>query len=137
MNTRRLRLVRPKWTLGTMLLVVGWSAVGVGLNTIPRHATLYGLEDRTAGYFTGFGYPWTYAVAPPYFPPSSPPGFRSADMISYWALAGNAAIGVLMVAVSTWGSKYLIRAIVAGLRAFVGKPPPSNEKGQGRASDRT
>jgi len=25
MNTRRLRLVRPKWTMGTMLLIVGWS----------------------------------------------------------------------------------------------------------------
>ena len=36
MKTRRLRLVRPRWTLGTMLLVVGWSAVVVWLNVRPR-----------------------------------------------------------------------------------------------------
>ncbi len=33
MNTRRLR---PKWTIGTMLLVVGWSSLVVWLNVRPR-----------------------------------------------------------------------------------------------------
>ncbi len=36
MKTRRLRLVRPRWTLGTMLLIVGWSAVVVWLNVRTR-----------------------------------------------------------------------------------------------------
>jgi len=67
MKTRRLRLVRPKWTLGTMLLIVGWSAVVVWLNVRPQvtyytHWTRYPLdEDDWAEVSCGF--PWNYWCA--------------------------------------------------------------------------
>jgi len=37
MKTRRFRLVRPKWTLGTMLLIVGWSAVVLCRGAVAAH----------------------------------------------------------------------------------------------------
>ena len=59
MNTRRLRLVRPRWTMGTMLLIVGWSAVVVWLNVRPRieYLPIPGQEDVV--YHASFGCPWT------------------------------------------------------------------------------
>ena len=57
------------------------------------------------------GYPWTYAVLP-----STDPVFSSRlhpDLIDYGALAGNVFIGVLAVAMLTWGSKYLLRRIIS------------------------
>ena len=65
MNTRRLRLARPKWTLGTMLLVVGWSAVVVWLNVRPRTCTLAecpmmvrSTREPVPIYYVEHGYPW-------------------------------------------------------------------------------
>ena len=123
MKTRRLRLVRPRWTLGTMLLIVGWSSVVVWLNVRPRftEAILYhhGVHHIL---FAEYGWPWSYSdeAIDGYF--------------GHWHLAANMAIGLLAVAVLTFTAKYLVRAIVAGLRAIVGKPPPSNGKGPERPS---
>ena len=128
MNTRRLRLVRPKWTLGTMLLVVGWSAVVVWLNVRPTICIGY---YRSVFYYAIYGYPWNYASAPSYY--ASRPGIHTADIDSYPALAANLAIGLLAVGLLTFASKSLVRAIVAGLRAFVGKPPPSKEEGPSKS----
>lgn len=142
MKTRRLRLVRPKWTMGTILLIVGWSAVVIWLNVTPRFGR-YCLLARLASVH--YGYPWDCIVAgwdsdsaPPYtsnrFGWARTPVFPkpSEHQVHYWPLAGNMAIGLLAVAVLTFASRYLVRAIVAGLRAFVGKPPPTNEKGPWR-----
>jgi len=64
MNTRRLRLVRPRWTMGTLLLIVGWSALVVWLNVRPRVVSRYAVGDDSwamrHAYFE-WGYPWSYA----------------------------------------------------------------------------
>ena len=135
MNTRRLRLVRPRWTMGTMLLIVGWSAVVVWLNVRPRieYLPIPGQEDVV--YHASFGCPWTYAFDLDFFA-SSPPRFGLSEALTHdtwvWPLTGNTAIGLLAVAILTFASEYLLRGIVSGLRAFVGKPPPSNTEGPER-----
>ena len=132
MKTRRLRLVRPRWTLGTMLLIVGWSAVVVWLNSKPRRDDRLRYINGQGRYFHGikYGCPWTFAGSPHLYDPADAiPRYRPELTYRSWPLAGNIAIGLLAVAVLTFASKYLLRAIVAGLRAFVGKPPPSNAEG--------
>ncbi len=147
MNTRRLRLVRPRWTLGTMLLVVGWSAVVVWLNVRPRVRQWKrylpdGLEPLVIDH-VAYGYPWTCAdresVQSTQIPSRRfgsitywklvPGSLPDEETIHYWPLTANIAIGLVAVAVLTFASKYLIRAIVAGLRAFMSKPPPDKQEG--------
>jgi len=53
---------------------------------------------------------------------------------SYWLLAANIAIGLIAVAVLTFASKYLLRAIVAGLRAIMSKPPPDKGNGPSKSN---
>jgi len=124
-----------------MLLVVGWSAVVVWLNVRPR--VYDGVDDPREGsyhrpeYFVRYGFPWAIAYRLGRYEGSS---FRILDYeyqpyYRPWPLAANIAIGLLAVAVLTFASKYLLRAIVAGLRAHLRKPPPSKEKGPERASE--
>ncbi len=142
---RRLRLVRPKWTLGTMLLVVGWSAVVVWLNVRATAASDLPTGDVYMPVAIRYGYPLCYAASFTMVSGNSPNPQRKLPSIelselhryhyhSYPALTANIAIGLLAVAVLTFASKYLVRAIVAGLRAFMSKPPPDKEKGPERAS---
>ncbi len=117
MNSRRLR---PKWTLGTMLLVVGWSSVVVWLNVRRTIFTHFGYLSAR------YGYPWTCAVAcDPNDPSLEPPRFRPEYIYSHWHLAANVAIGLIAVFILTWTS----RAILSALRAFMSKPPPDNLNG--------
>ncbi len=130
MNTRRLRLVRPRWTLGTMLLIVGWSAVVVWLNVRPRLYYFSLVGEEPSLFSISHGCPWIYAFHPGFhidLPSRS--SLREALIYEYWPLTANIGIGLLAVAVLTFASKYLVRAIVAGLRAVLSKPPPSDEKG--------
>jgi len=72
MNTRRLR---PKWTLGTMLILVGWSSVVLWLNVRPRVQELEAApitksgggfvdsEDPTQMWMAEYGFPWRHAFA--------------------------------------------------------------------------
>jgi len=132
MKTRRLRLVRPKWTLGTMLLVVGWSAVVVWLNAQPRHVGTLTFstrgEELTDNMFQ-YGCPWSNATVSHTDSRLLRSRVGSDFTIHYPQLAGNIAIGLLAVAVLTFASKYLVRAIVAGLRRLLSKPPPDKEEG--------
>jgi len=133
MNTRRLRLVRPKWTLGAMLLIVGWSAVVVWLNVRPRCYNQYLYVNGREEYvcWVEYGCPWAYTSTHHIHDPrdEKPPSRLHATYIdSYWRLGGVVAIGLLAVAVLTFASRYLVRAIIAGVGAFLGKPPPTNEK---------
>jgi len=112
-----------------MLLIVGWSAVVVWLNVrsgMGWEAAPWVGEDPVF-YLVGYGCPWTWGIGET----SHPSQFASWDRIDYLysALTANIAIGLLAVAVLRFASKYLARAIVAGLRAFLSKPPPSNAKG--------
>jgi len=154
MKTRRLRLVRPRWTLGTMLLVVGWSAVVVWLNVRPRTCEV----DRTLVivpsskepvrcYLFEYGFPWICVSATWLDTPDDSGAEwlinrsemyalhepRNEHHIDSWPLAANIAIGLIAVLVLTVASKYLVRAVVAGLRAFVGKPPPNKGKGPSKS----
>jgi hypothetical protein len=137
---------RPKWTIGTMLLVVGWTSVVVWLNVRPRN---YCIPQPAPHPFTKptnyacycyqiCGFPWTHGrtlrgdhiSTEPCLPPRSYP----QKISSYLALKANIAIGLLAVAVLTWASTYLLRRMVSGLRAVFGKPPPNNEKSSPQAN---
>ena len=103
-----------------MLLIVGWSSVVVWLNVRPRYYELI-LHRHGKHYpvlYAEYGCPWGYS-------------WQDVEYYDYTALAANIAIGLL--AVLTFASKYLLRAIVAALRALLSKPPPSNENGPERA----
>jgi len=116
-----------------MLLVVGWSSVVVWLNVRPR------VTEYTFRYFGAhsidlaeYGCPWSHSSEGiEFFESSHPPvnSFGPDVYYDYPALAANLAIGLLAVAVLTFASKYLVRAIVAGLRRLLSKPPP--DKGNG------
>jgi len=129
-----------------MLLVVGWSSLVVWLNVRPRisYMTLDG--ESCDPYWIDYGCPWTYAFRANLDQSNT---FRWGPMMDgaqiglekaalcdngAWLLAANIAIGLLAVLVLTFASKYLVRAIVAGLRAFVGKPPPDKEEGPSKSN---
>jgi len=79
-----------------------------------------------------YGCPWTYGRTVrghTHSEPCLPPRSFPQKIWSYWLLAANIAIGLVAVLVLTFASKYLIRAIVSGLRAVLSKPPPDKEKG--------
>ncbi len=75
MKTRRLRLVRPRWTLGTMLLIVGWSSLVLWLNVRPRvHEVEASPVVKVVGnhvdsgkpmrrYLVEYGCPWRHTLA--------------------------------------------------------------------------
>jgi hypothetical protein len=69
-----------------------------------------------------YGCPWTHACSS-----------STVETLGYRALAANIAIGLLAVAVLALASEYLVRATLAGLRAFLGKPSTGNEKDPGTA----
>jgi len=116
-----------------MLLVVGWSSVVVWLNVRQWY------KPKENGYvsFVNYGLPFTFAegfsfddssvllqAQPKYL--YHPPHWRKS-------LAANIAIGLVAVAVLTFASKYLVRATVSGLGAFMRKPPPDNEEGPSKS----
>jgi len=102
-----------------MLLVVGWSAVVVWLNVRPRVDPFAWIE---------YGCPLTCARTLDHHFSGEIPRVRLDYIDDYRLLTANIAIGLLAVAVLTFASKYLVRAIVAGLRAIMSKPP-NNGKG--------
>ena len=111
-----------------MLLIVGWSAVVVWLNSRPRHQTrtFHGVE---------YGWPWTLAGSRHlYDPVDAIPRYRPELTFNYRALAANIAIGLLTVAILTLASKYLLHGLVAAQRAYAGKPPPHNEEGPSKSN---
>ena len=130
--------LRPKWTISTLLLVVVWSSVVVSLNVRPRSFQLgrYPVvvrsnkgEEIVQMYHVAYGYPWIcvsgncvdspdeseaeWVVLPDVIALHPP---RSEYAIYYWALAGNAVVGLLVVAVLPFLSKYLLRRIISVLK---------------------
>ena len=124
MNSPRHR--RPKWTIDAMLLIVGWSSVVVWLNTRARFGVVSSEDNRMVSYCVFYGYPAPCAYAWNSYKVSD----ANPLHIDYRLLAVNVVIGVLVVAVGAWASKYLLRRIVSGLRAVVGKPPPTDDKSE-------
>jgi len=114
-DIKRLARSRPKWTIGTLLLFIGWSSVVLWLNTRPRIDNVpLGYIGKDPQYTTNYGYPWPYAYACRYSPTH---GDFFPDRLFYpvlgLRLAGNAAVGILAVTVLTLISKYLLNRIVS------------------------
>jgi len=110
-----------------MLLIVAWSSVVVWLNVRPRYVA--GIYHNPEGKglhacYVEFGCPWSYAGCFAATATNIRP-LEPVRIDSYPALAANAAIGLLAVAVLTWTS----RASIAVLRAFMSKPPPADVDG--------
>jgi hypothetical protein len=80
---------------------------------------------ETVTYDEEYGWPWTVAVGLTFHNSTTRQLYPRCKM----QLAGNITIGLLTVAVLTFASMYLVRAIVAGLRAAFGKPQLSKEEG--------
>jgi len=120
-----------------MLLVVGWSAVVVWLNVTPRIMGSVPDEEYLVPAVVQYGCPWSYAGCFTMLTHGhwiGYPSFRPQMTHSYWPLAGNIAIGLLAVAVLTWASKYLVRAIVAGVRSLLSRSPPDKGNGPSKSN---
>jgi hypothetical protein len=120
--------------MGTMLLIVGWSAVVVWLNVRP-HKNCIEVPGRFRDVGTGphacdqvYGCPWFYGRILYYHerPDPCPPlrfDIEKVVICDFPALAANAAIGLLAVAVLAFAPKHLLRRIVSVLRTAL----PPNE----------
>ena len=112
---RRIRRLRPKWTISTLLIVVAWSSVVIWLNCTPRVYIHTAVDPVNPGGLE-YGYPWTYGVQDGWSSPWGLITVRPSHIFSYWRLAGNAVVGLLAVVVLTWGSGYLLRRITFGVK---------------------
>jgi hypothetical protein len=104
------RPTRFRFSLSTLLLAVVWSAVVVWLNTTAGEVRV---DDPNAPFGPGYRwlhYGWPLAYAWDVCPINVPPNGVHFAWYS-WALVGDAAVGVLMVAVLTWGSRFVVRRV--------------------------
>jgi hypothetical protein len=128
------RFVRPQFSLATLLIAMAWSGVAVRVNTTPyilehwHYATSanvvqvdYSKSENVFGPF-GYGWPWRFAWASHFYKLSDSDRFRPYWMWSCGRLVGDAAVGVLLVAVLTWGSTQLLRRVTSRFRR--GRLPP-------------
>ena len=104
------RLAHFRFSLGTLLLAVAWSAVVVWLNITAGEVQV---DDPNAPFGPGYrwlhyGWPWTYAwdVCRLHVPPN---GVHFAWYS--WVLVLDTVVGILIVAVLTWASGYLSRRV--------------------------
>jgi hypothetical protein len=112
---------RFRFSLATMLLVVTWFAVVLGIMTRSR-VQLMRLPGRDLEIvITYYGWPWVCAVDERWR--IGPPG--SYLSFSYWRLVGDAVVGLLLVSVLTWSSRYLWRRAKHGFRRP--QSPPVSE----------
>jgi len=120
------RLIRFRFSLATLLIAMAWSGVAVWVNVLPRfrgfsHANFgdNGLppESWSTPGAAEYGWPLTYGLCYGFFDSPHDLPRLQAEMISgYHALAGDVAVGLLLVVVLTWGSNQLRRRIGARLR---------------------
>ena len=122
------KLPRFRFSLATMLLMMAWSAVVVWINITPcvayRDQPTETLELLTAY----FGWPWAYALKIVLVGIGGErPPIDQVDVTWWpWALAGDAVVGVLLVAMLTWGSGFVVRRVKHVFRR-VESPPPAAE----------
>lgn len=95
-----------------MLLIIAWSAVMLWINVRPRILDCGNYSTREPVLcWVGYGWPWPYAWVYGHFRLSHLPQLRPSYMWSYWALAGNGAIGALAVAALTRSTTCLLRRL--------------------------
>jgi hypothetical protein len=122
------RLPRFRFSLMTLLLAITWSGVVAWMNVTPRLDfscfTNVEYEDNglppeswSAPGAAEYGWPWAYGLCCGLFHPADElPRLQMGMIGRYRALAGDVAVGVLLVAVLTWGSSQLLRRVGARLR---------------------
>jgi len=122
-----------------MLLVVGWSAVMVWLNVRPsvRCLTIAGSEEPIWHMCIHYhGWPCMYGNTERIHKRSEPclrPRPFPPTILRYRFLFNLFAV-VICVAYLTFVSKYLLRAMVIGVKAFLGKPPWDKEEGPSKSN---
>lgn len=110
------RLLRPQFSLATLLIAMAWSAVMVWVNVTP-HVTRYRVGIHAS--VVEIGWPWTYAWCLQTSEDAIAPQRRIIKVIGSWPIVSNAVVGVLLVAVLTWASSLLLRRVAARLRRRV------------------
>ena len=110
MNVRRQRRFLPRWTIGTMLILVGWCSVVLWLNIRPRlaHVDFYP-SHIWHNCPCDYGCPWTCAEGDYYYASAH----STVLSIFYHALAANVAVGLLAVIFLTLISSWLLRHIIS------------------------
>jgi hypothetical protein len=111
------RRIRFRFSLATLLLAVSWFAGAVWMNVTPR-VDLVHIPDHSALRIlcTCHGWPWTLHYGYDFLAPSGHLPLIPSGVWRCWALAGDIAVGLLLVVVLTWGSNQLLRRVGARLR---------------------
>lgn len=105
MGFQWLRRLRPKWTTGTFLLIVGWSSVVIWINIFPRP-----VDHKWPLYAVEYGFPFGLVAR------LDVVGHELGVIRFYpewWRLPSDIAVGILVVALLTSISKYLLNRIVS------------------------
>jgi hypothetical protein len=118
------RRLRFRFSLATLLIAMAWSGGMVWMNVTPRVESSKGSEtdERTVVAVLAYGWPCAYFSFFAWYTLPRQPRRESMKIDSPWALAGDVVVGVLLVAVLTWGSTQLLRRVTSRLRR--GRLPP-------------
>ncbi len=114
---QRRRSSRPKWMIGTLLLVIGWSIAVISLNIRPQIHMFDLLDPDDDGSVRGmahYGFPFVYATSTFVQGPSNTREFRPHTWDGA-SLASDVLFGFGAVYTLTFGSVYLLRRIIFGL----------------------
>jgi hypothetical protein len=110
-----IRFLRFRFTLMTLLLAIAWSAAAMRINVtsleehFPSMPNQWG-DIRGPSTFRYYGWPFICYASEDVI------GRTTRRYYDYWKLAGDAAVGVLLVVVLTWGSNQLFCRVGARLR---------------------
>jgi hypothetical protein len=112
--------LRQKWTIGTVLLMVGWSSVVLWLNIRPQIYTFDLVAPAHDGSVYGivhYGFPFVYATSYSVHHPSAPHEFHQFHPGPWDGgnLASDVLFGIAVVGLLTWGSGYVLCCIKSKL----------------------
>jgi hypothetical protein len=138
------RFARPQFSLATLLIAMAWSAVVVWLGIEPRFVGFSHVNFGDNGLppeswripgAAAYGLPWTYGLCYGFFDsPLDLPRLQAEMICDYRALTGDITVGVLLIAVLTWGSSHLLRRVGARLRrrsaSKLGEQPTLRSRGK-------
>jgi hypothetical protein len=122
------KLPRLRFSLATLLLVVSWSAVMLWVNTTPCVVNRDQPTETLELWGAYYGWPWAYnlGIILVGIGGERPPINRVDVKWWPWAMVGDAVVGVLLVALLTWGSGYLWRRVRHGFRRAESTPADAN-----------
>ena len=115
------RLLRPQFSLATLLIAMAWSAVVLWLNTTPHQREPSFPVVLFPKVFSQYGWPWICLWTIREF--QSLVDFSRLNLGEplhsgwyHWSLLGDIAVGLLLVVVLTWISSLLLRRVISRLR---------------------